>query len=195
MWRFAGAGSLSLDVGRPSRMIPIKTLIELVGIATEPWGSHGQFHAVQPTAHSIEKIQRDLSIIIPADYIQIASACPSYVGWFASIGEDYDHPCHILPLNGAFHNSDDPPALCQHFILLNHGHDGDCDCWDIRATAVDGEHPIVYVDLESDGSEARGICFGSFRAYLEHFVRYHAPRAVSRSGRRRAQSLLEECDA
>jgi hypothetical protein len=176
-------------------MIPIDTLIELVGIATEPWGSHGQFQAVQPSAQSIERIQRELGITIPADYLRIASSCPSYVGWLASIGEDYDHHCHILSLNAAFHSPDAPPALAQHFVLLNHGHDGDCDCWDIRGPTVSGERPIVYVDLESDAPEPSGRRFETFRAYIEDFVRYSAPRAATASRRRRAKRLLEESGA
>jgi len=174
-------------------MIPIDTLIELVGIATEPWGVHGQARPVQPTAQSVERIRRELGVAIPNDYIRIATACTSYVGWLASIGEDYDHHCHILRLNETFHSPEEPPALPQHFVLLNHGHDGDCDCWDVRASTVSGEHPIVYVDMESDTPDASGLRFESFRAYIEHFVRYQAPRAASSSRRRRAQTLLEEC--
>ena len=148
-------------------MIPIETLIELVGIATEPWGSHGQFHAVQPTPQSIERIRRELNITIPEDYVRIASS---------------------------FHASDDQPALAQHFVLLNHGHDGDCDCWDRRMFTASGERPIVYIDLES-ATEPSGRRFETFRAYIENFVRYATPRSAADSRRRRAKLLLEECGA
>ena len=151
-------------------MIPFDILTELFAAATEPWGYHPWYHVAPPTPQSVERIQRELGMIIPADYLSIAAACPSYGGWLAGIGDDYDHGCNIIRLNAAFHSADNPPALPPHFVLLNHGHDDDCDCWDTRATAAFGEHPIVYIILGSDAPEAGCKRFESFRPYLEWYA-------------------------
>jgi hypothetical protein len=172
-------------------MIPFDILTELVGIATETWGLHSWYRVAPPTAQSIQRIQRELGITIPDDYLRIAAACSSYGGWLAGIGDDYDHGCHILRLNSAFHSHSDSPALPPHFVLLNHGHDGDCDCWDTREVTSSGEHPIVYVGLDG----MRPCCverFESFGAYIENFALQGAPKNPKTGRRRRAKRLIQQ---
>jgi hypothetical protein len=173
-------------------VIPFEALVELFTIAIEPWGLHAWYHVKPPTAHSIARIEEELGLTIPPDLIKIASRCPAYGGWLAGIGDDYDHTCHILSLNRAFHEGDELPPLPAHFVLLNHGHDGDCDCWDVRTTGANGEHPIVYIALESGRVEPAGKVFATFREYLEQFARDHAPRAHDPTKRRRATKLVQQ---
>jgi len=169
-------------------MIPDDILFQLVSIATEPWDSW--YHVAPPTPGSVERIQRELSITIPEDYVSVAAACASYGSWLAGLGDDYENNCHILALNTVFHTADETPALSNHFILLNHGHDGDCDCWDTRELTSKGEHPIVYINLESGNLHATGKQFTSFRSYIEQFALDHAP--ANREKRRRARKLIRE---
>ena len=164
-------------------MIPFDTLVELFSIATE----RGLHHVAPPTPQSIAKIQRELGITIPDDYVRIATACPSYAGLLGGIGEDYEHDIHILRLNAAVHAE----GLAAHFVLLDHGHDGDCDCWDLRETTSSGEHPIVYVGL--DGVRpCRDARFESFRAYLENFVVMNAASNPKPALRRKARRMIQE---
>ncbi len=178
-------------------MIPFDTLVELLTIATEPWGYSGWYHVAPPTKSSVAKIQDALGILIPEDYIRIATACPCYGGWLAGIGDDYEHRCHILTSNHILHNPSDEPdnfahPLPAHMVMLNHGHDGDCDCWDVREATASGEHPIVYLCLESDILEPIGDRFDDFRAYIEKFAVQHAPRAGKTRRRRRAKRLIQQ---
>jgi hypothetical protein len=171
-------------------MIPFEILRELFDTATEPW--RGSYHVEPPTPQSIQRIQQELSITIPDDYIHIATNCPSYGVWLAGIGEDYDHAFHILRLNGVFHDYNDLPALPQQFVLLNHGHDGDCDCWDTREITASGEHSIVYVDVGSVSPEPSGKKFEDFRSYIENFSLHSATDNPNRKLRHRAKQLIEQ---
>lgn len=163
--------------------MPFDILVELFSIATE-----SSFQKVAPpTLRSVDRIQRELSVAIPADYVRLATACPSYGGLLAGIGEDYDDGIHILRLNAVFRAE----GLASHFVLLDHGHDGDCDCWDLRETHSSGEHPIVYVGL--DGVRpSRDARFESFRSYIENFVVLNAARNPKPARRRRAKRMIQE---
>jgi hypothetical protein len=168
-------------------MIPDDVLVELVGYACEPWGSSG-FRAAPSTSASLERIARELGVRVPPLFARVATECRVYGGWFASIGEDYDNPMHIIELNRAFRDM----GLPAHLVMLNHGHDGACDCWD-TTRVHDGEHPIVYVGLEESGDARLGDLLGaSFRDYLETYCRQHAPRTPVRPLRRRAKRILDQ---
>src|SRR5688572_30730247 len=115
------------------RMIPFEALTELFEIATAPYSRGPWACAPAPTTGSIEQIQRDLGISIPDDFVRLAAACPSYGSWLASIGDDFGNTSHITKLNVLVHQPVPPEeadyaALPQHFVMLNHGYDGDCDC-------------------------------------------------------------------
>jgi UDP:flavonoid glycosyltransferase YjiC (YdhE family) len=166
-------------------MMSIDTLISIFTLATEPWST---FHSGEPpTSNSIRKIQQELGIHIPEDYERIAASCPSYGVWLAGLGEDYEHPFHILKLNQIFHlTSDDSPALPQNLIMINLGFDEDFDCWNTKETTIHGEHPIIYISL---GSEPNGRRFESFREYIEDFALSTA--LSNPKTRPRAKKLIE----
>lgn len=93
------------------------------------------YGAQPPTEVSIERINRSLGIVLPPVFIKFARECPIYGTWFASIGEDFESFMHLLELNRVFHEAEGdepgdprPPWL----VMINHGHDGDCDCLDSR---------------------------------------------------------------
>jgi hypothetical protein len=179
-------------------MVPFDTLTELFEIATRPWSYTPWSHATPPTPVSIERIYTEMGVRIPDDFVRLAVACPSYGSWLASIGDDFDSVGHITQFNQVFHDSrrlhdgEDGPALPRHLIMLNHGHDGDCDCWDTRVVTASGEHPIVYVCLEAQTLESYGTPFQSFRAYAEYFALHHSCRVSDKAQRRRAKRLIQE---
>lgn len=172
--------------------IPFPLLLELCEYACNaPW--IGDEHK-PPSETSIERISRELGIELPPDLIAVARGCPSYGSWFARLDEDYENPLHILRLNRVFHypdENDESTALPEHLILVNHGHDGDCDCWHIRTVGESGEHPIVYVSLDGN-LETIELGFPTFRDYLEHFCRHHAPETDNRGHRKRVREILSQ---
>jgi hypothetical protein len=150
-------------------VVEFKKIAELFRIATHDLN----VGAAKPTAKSLAKIEGALGLEIPDVYRRIANECPNYGAYLNGIGEDYGQEVHILRLNQLFHDQKIiRPALPAHFVLISHGHDGDCDCWDLRVKESAGEHPIVQVKLEKAREDAPAVVrvanerFESFRDYL-----------------------------
>lgn len=81
------------------------------------------------------------------------------------------------------------------YVLLNHGHDGDCDAWDREAQpGSNGELPIVYFDYDTERRQLSGLRVSatSFAEYIDAFVRAHAPQCSMKALRRRAKRILAE---
>jgi hypothetical protein len=131
-----------------------------------------------------------LGIALPPLFVEVAAACTSYGGWFGSIGEDFESPNHMLSINRVFHDD----GLSRRYVLLNHGHDGRCDAWDLESPAAAGEHPIVYFEFVEQRRELRGlrVVANSFADYIDAHVRTYAPRCPIKSLRRRAKRILDE---
>jgi hypothetical protein len=91
-----------VSISHPEHL-PKDVLLDLLPAAFEPWGSSGWYPSRPPTADSVERIESNLRIAIPRLFIDVAAACPSYGGWFNSIGDDYQSHAHILNLNAALH--------------------------------------------------------------------------------------------
>src|SRR2546423_12051059 len=72
----------------PLQKLPKAVLLDLLPVAFEPWGSSGSFPSSPPTDHSVRRINAELCINLPPLFIEVARACPSYGGWFNSIGDD-----------------------------------------------------------------------------------------------------------
>lgn len=175
-------------------MIPFEALTELFEIATAAYSRAPWCCALAPTPQSLDRIQRELGIRIPDDLVRLATACPSYGSWLASVGEDF-HGSHIIKLNAVFHAPAEEEGYAKlpgHLIMLNHGHDGDCDCWDTRVVTASGEHPIVYVCVDASTAEVGDRRFENFRAYAEDYALYQAPRVHAQALRRRAEQLIQE---
>jgi hypothetical protein len=171
-------------------MIPFETLLELWEIAFADWSIFPVYRAQPATDSSIALIEKSLGIALPASLVELSRGCPSYGCWLAAIGDDCDHGLGILALNRAFHNPDDDgPALPAHLILLNHGHDRDCDCWDTSSGKSGDEYPIVYCALEQGPTATKALA-PTFYEYLEQLCRYYAPRSPNKKRRRRARELL-----
>jgi hypothetical protein len=178
-------------------MASFNSIAELFRIAAHDrrWG------AAPPSDKSITSIEQSLGLRIPSAYRRIAIACQNYGAYLNGIGEDFDHEIHILRVNRVFHDTSrepgDMPALPVHFVMITHGDDGECFCWDVRQQTATGEHPIVHIGLESawDGTPARVRIdkrqFLSFHAFLEDQVIYYASNVESRLATR-ASKLIHE---
>jgi hypothetical protein len=173
----------------PRRLLPKSVLFELLPAWFEPWGSSGWYRSQPPTPESIRRIETALDIQLPPLLIEIAGACASYGGWFGSVGDDVSSGNHILSINNNFKEQGLPPR----YVLLNHGHDGDCDAWDTSAPPTPlGERPIVYFHFDGERRVIGDfrVCASSFAEYLDAFVRERAPRCPVTALRRRAKRLL-----
>jgi len=137
-----------------------------------------------------------LGVTIPESYRRIAECCANYGAYLNGIGEDYDHGVHIIRLNQVFHGLTDTAALPAHYVLLSHGQDGECDCWDLREWTQSGEHLIVHIGLEEGCDDvpsrvrvddARYDCF-------EHYLKATALYYAAHLSCPRALELVEEIE-
>ena len=157
-------------------MTKFGTVVELFGLATHDM----RWDAAPPTQRSIERIRESLGVRIPDAYVQVATSCPNYGAYLNGIGEDYDQGIHMLRLTQWFRSAAVPP-LPSYYVLICHGHDGDCDCWDTReVVAASGEPPIVHVSLEEGYGDTpprvqvSDIRYASFADYLTSITVYYA---------------------
>src|ERR1019366_7873320 len=114
--------------------LPKAILLELLPAALEPWGSSALFSSRPPAETRIRRVEEAFKLKLPRVLLHVALACPSYGAWFGSMGEDFSSDNHMLEINRVFHNEGVPVR----YVLLNHGHDGNCDAWDLEATPADG---------------------------------------------------------
>ena len=173
----------------PSQLLPQDILLDLLPASFAPWGSSSGYPSQPPTDASVQRIATELGVEVPAMFIQIARASPAYGGWFGSIGEDFASHNHLLSINRAFREE----GLVPRYVLLNHGHDGDCDAWDMEAErSANGEMPIVYFNYDCDRRQLSGLrpSAKTFAEYIDAFVRAHAPQCPERGLRRRAKRIL-----
>ena len=161
-------------------MIPLPILIELAELCFAPWGYSSWYPSAPATPQSVVRIEAELKIVLPQSFIALSQKCAPYGGWFSSIGEDFQSPNHILLANESFHKDDEGyKPLPTHLVMLNHGHDGDCDCWNTsRAPNADGEYPIVYFSATVGEIHNPNYDFPSFAAYLEYLCRAHSKGAA-----------------
>lgn len=173
--------------------LPRAVLFDLLPAAFGPWGMSSWYPSTPPTPASLDRIERELLVRVPPLFAEVALACPAYGGWFGSIGEDYDSHNHLLTINADFH-SDGMPSR---YVMLNHGHDGHCDAWDLGSHAAGAsEPPIVYFNYDSDRRHLRALMPSalSFAEYIDRLVRTYAPRCGTKGLRRRAKRILAGLD-
>lgn len=175
---------------RPPDLLPKDVLFGLLPAVFKPWGN--LYPSRPPTDRSVRRIGAELGVRLPALFLEVAAATPSYGAWFGSIGDDFASHNHILSINRSFRELE---GLPPRYVLLNHGHDGDCDAWDTEAQpSSGGELPIVYFNHDYERGELRAlrVTATSFAQYIDTFVRAHAPRCGTRGVRRRAKRILAE---
>jgi len=178
-------------------MHDIETLAELFDLLSGP-----VFDSEKPTNSSIEQINDHFGIELPATLVQFAKLSNNFGAWFSSLGEDYRNPFHIIRINRIYrrmrkrkHGDKWRPAKPREYIVINHGHDNDCDCIDTGDwNEKEGEYRIVYWYPGVEEIEYR---YDSFLHYLnnhvENSINYHT-KNVNRSGSLRSGSRnIVEC--
>jgi len=125
-------------------------------------------NASPPTDRSIARINAELGIELPSSLIEFARRSQNFGAWFCSLGEDYDSHAHILAMNRDFHSPDRegmyaPGPMPPYLVMINHGHDDDCDCLDLRVPrSPEDEYSLAYW---SPGEDAVALA-PSFADYL-----------------------------
>jgi len=153
-------------------MSPLEHLAALKKQKWLPW-TCSWYPSTPATAESIAYIEGKLKLTIPRDFVELSRLASNYGVWFGSIGDDFQSHNHLLRLNEAFHDAAlQAEAACialpVHWVLINHGHDGACDCFDIAAPEKDGEYPIYHLNVESPKEPK--LLARNFRQYLNDYA-------------------------
>jgi len=119
----------------------------------------------RPTDHSIAKIQSELGFSIPQDFVEFARKCAVYASWFTSIGQDFDHPIHILNINRQYRTTE-YGNLPKDLVVINHGYDGDLTCYDLANIDAEGRISICYCWV----SECSNPVFEDKRHHLSYTI-------------------------
>lgn len=130
-----------------------------------------------PTLASVAAINAALGMRLPESLLDFAARSKSFDSWFASLGEDYTSPNHILVINRRLrrirrrvpggHGKWDF-AVPRHFIAFNLGFDSDFDCFDIsQPLEMCGEYPTQYWSRPRIFGEVHA----DFPSYFEALVR------------------------
>ena len=107
--------------------------------ATEDHGFYCQ-EISRPTKKSIEAINHTLDIIVPESFIDFLMLSHTATSWFASFGEDYKNPWHVLQTNRSLktirrrvlgQRGKWEYVFPQNFVAFNVGFDGDWMCFDL----------------------------------------------------------------
>lgn len=170
-------------------LLPRDLLLALLPAAFEPWGRSPWFPSRPPTLASVSRIEGEFAISLPTLFVEIAAACPSYGGWFGSIGDDFESPNHVLSINQDWHEA----GLPKRYVMLNHGHDGYCNAWDRDAAEADVAQRIWSFTYEWERPEIQllRVEADTFEAYIDRLVRRQAPRCPEKPLRRKAKRLLK----
>ena len=135
----------------------------------------------RPTEASIARINEHFGVELPANFIRFAKFSECYGSWFAGLGEDYQNEWHIIRINSFYrrlrrrkHGDKWRSAKPKAYVVINHGHDDDCDCIDTSDWNEDaGEYRIGYW---TPGLERIDEPYDSFLAYLNGLVKAHLRR-------------------
>ena len=101
---------------------------------------------------SIKYINSHFGISLPPKLIDMANKSQNFGSWFDSLGPDFSNPFHIIRINRIYHRMRRRPhggkwqrAKPRYLLVINHGHDDDCDCLDLRTwDSETGDYPIQY---------------------------------------------------
>ena len=94
------------------------------------------FAVEPPTDSSIRKINTHFAIELPHELILFAKLSKSFGSWFASLGEDYDSPKHIIRINSYWRRRRKTRAIPRNLLIINRGFDDDLDCIELDSLNV-----------------------------------------------------------
>jgi len=121
------------------------TLEKLIDRANAHSESRGNFQFPRPTSASIKRISEHFRMMLPHVFLELVRCWRGSGSWFASLGNDYENPQHIIRMNSYWRTRRRTRRLPSHLVIFNLGFDEDCDCFDLEAyDRATGEYPIRY---------------------------------------------------
>jgi len=94
----------------------------------------------RPTAESVSRINRHLDIVLPEDFVMLASESASYSSMFAGIGPDFESANHLIYINKYWRRR--RPRIPTTLVILTRGFDDMFWCLD---TSVDSkQYPVQF---------------------------------------------------
>src|SRR3954469_5593881 len=99
----------------------------------------------RPTEFSIRRISEHFQISLPQSLLEFVRSWRASGTWFASLGDDYDSPLHIIRINSYYRRRRMTRRLPRNLVIFNQCHDEDCDCFNLEAyDPATGEYEIRY---------------------------------------------------
>lgn len=99
----------------------------------------------RPTEFSIRRINEHFHMTLPRSLLEFVRSWRASGRWFASLGDDYESPEHIIRINSYWRRRRLTRRIPHHFIVFNLGHDEDCDCFNLDGyDHASGEYEIRY---------------------------------------------------
>jgi hypothetical protein len=132
------------------------------------------FPAQPPTDSSIATINTHFGVTLPPMLVRFARVSQKFGCYFASLGEDYENDSHILRINKQFgrvrrrRQGRWQQVKPEYLLVINHGHDNDCDCLDLRSwNPQTGDYALRYWTPSTQHVDAESEGWPTFHAYLE----------------------------
>ncbi len=120
---------------------------------TEDYGHYCQ-KVCKPTKKSIQVINQYLGMEVPKSLIEFLRLSHTATSWFASFGEDFKNPVHVLQRNRRLRKIRRRVIGCRgkweyvfpkNLVAFNFEFDGDNCCFDLsKYNKTTGEYKIVY---------------------------------------------------
>jgi len=152
-------------------LYPLDKMVRLFDALAGGWGADFE----RPTTKSIKHINQHFGIELPASLVEFAYRSEHFSTWFGGLGEDYANPMHIIRVTSHYRNKRRRKhgdkwrrAMPRQYIVINHGHDDDCDCIDTADwNAETSEFRLGYWCPGMDTLEFRQ---DSFLHYINRYV-------------------------
>ena len=109
-----------------------------------PMSQH-KFQHPRPTEFSIRRISEHFHMTLPGSLLEFVRSWRASGRWFASLGDDYESPEHIIRINSYWKRRRVTRRLPHNFVVFNLCHDEDCDCFNLDGyDRASGEYEIQY---------------------------------------------------
>jgi hypothetical protein len=103
------------------------------------------FQHPRPNEFSIRRINEHFEMALPETLLEFVRSWRDSGRWFASLGDDYESPEHIIRINSYWRRRRVTRRLPHNFVVFNLCHDEDCDCFNLDAhDRASGEYEIRY---------------------------------------------------
>ena len=117
---------------------------------------------------------------LPKDLIAFVNSSDKANDWFAGLGEDYQHPTHIININRRYSNRRTKRKtgkwerdLPKNFIIINRAFDNDCDCIDLNSyNKKTGEYKICYWHPNMSIYEIENSMKNGHTSFIEYINSY-----------------------